>query len=728
MGTRRDCVKRGVGAGGLAALAGNAELEQLEPRALMSVALSDLRIDDAVATPGQVVTLSVDVVGVGGDVPRAATFFRDVNGNGRWDSGVDFDLGAVFDRRGNTFERTFAIPADWRGPTRLVADAVGVSGQWSGGPIGIDARANERPRFESVSVADGGLGFGPVAAARVADDTRVRAVTFFLDRNNNGRWDGAREDGGQDSSLGTVFAPDGTGLYRLSLPSDAANWPRTAVIGIDVVDDDGDWSDGPRTGTCGYYGNWNSSPPSVSNIRVEQDWARTDGRRMTLRVDADDNSLVRAVTFFDDLDDDGRWTPGVDDSLGTVFAPSTRGGRTYELTVTTDFAGRSGAKILADATDFDDQWSPSRVQATARNGGAFVTEFEAHTDEGTRVEFEMKYVFPRYFNRTPPMQMSYLLFLDANKSGAYEVGVDRLLSDGLIPVDQQSGTSRARPRLDLGSDFRSDNWYGTAVTTLSPGGVPVATIASPVRIAVQRSNDPSQPFVTSFDAQVGSSGEIGVVGSRFTLAGTWTAPRGGSAVSFFWDADLNGRWDAGTDVDLGFQAVTGVSGVFNFTGTVTRAMVGVGSFTAVVGDVSNSPERWSQPVSEDVTQIFARPVVGRVTAPGGSFTVNAGSPLVLDVAVGDDRGVRAATAFIDTNNDGLFNGADGAFSATAFELYSGRRDDGVMRLSIGTVGLARGTYTVYIAVSDNHRGDDSASGGRVNGLWSDRFAVRVTVV
>jgi hypothetical protein len=693
-------------------------LDQLEPRQMLSVTLSNLRIDDAAPSPGQAVVVSVDTLAGPGETVRAATFFRDLNANGRWDAGVDQDLGSTTTRTGGTFRKTMVIPTGWTGTARILANAVTTTDQWSANPASLDLRVNQRPRVEDFGVVAGTQGTLPRGYARVSDDSRARAVTFFLDRNNNGRW-----DSGLDDSLGTVFQPDGDGVYRRSLPADPATWPAFPRIGIDVVDDDGDWSSGPRSASASYHGSSSSTPPTVSNLQVRQDWARSDGKRITLSVDAVDNSAVRAVTFYADRDDNGQWTPGVDDSLGTSYRASS--GHMHTITITTDFGGSSSVRIIADASDYDDKWAPDRRSGSAQNGGAFVEEFEAHTDEGTRVEFEMKYEFPRYFGRTPPASLNYFLFLDANKSGGYEPGADTVLDSGTAPVDPQDGDAQARPRLDLGSLFRSDNWYGTAVTSVASGDFTNAII-SPVRLAVQRSADPSQPRIESFDSRVGGSGEIGRVGSTFTLSGDFTAPRGARAISFFWDKNLNGMWDTGTDIDLGWQAASGTSGVFSFQGAVRESMIGFGSFTAVLNDASSGVESWSMPVSDDVTQIFAAPRVRGVT--GQTLNVPAGSPITIDVAFSDDSGVRAATAFIDTNGDGLLNGSDSTFSASAFSLYSGSRSNGTMRLTLATTGLARGVYTMYVAVSDSHRGDDSAPGGRVNGLWSTRYAVQVTIV
>ncbi len=693
------------------------DLQSLESRQLLAVGVSNFTASDLVVTAGQVVTLSVDLSATPGS-PAAAAFFRDMNANNTWDPGIDLDLGSSTSRVGNTFYRNITIGANWTNSIHLVANGVSSTGEWSALPRTLELRVNRAPVFTSFEVTDGGNGIAATASARPSDDSgSIRAVTFFLDRNNNGRW-----DNGLDTSLGTAFTPQPDGSYRIQFSPDPATWPRVPHIVADTVDSDGDWSNDRRSGTINYFNSSQSPAPYTANYEVRQDWASSDGHRMTLSVDAYDNSAVRAVTFFLDYDDNGRWTPGVDDSLGTSYSSSN--GHRHSITVTSDFGGRSGARVVVDISDYDDQWAGTRPWLTAQNGGTgFVTEFEAHVDSGTEVEFEMKYEFPRYFNRSLPTSANYFMFLDADKSGSYDSSIDTVLANGSTPVDIR-GEARVRPRIVLGSNFHSGNWYGTAITSISSGDFTNA-ILSPVRIAVQRSSSTNLPQITSFDDQIGSSSEYGVVGATFTLSGTWEAPLGGRALSFFFDKNLNGHWDLGTDIDLGARAISGLSGSFTYTGTVLSSMVGYGAFAAVVGDNSNSSESWSQPVSEEVTQIFAAPTIRNVSS--SALTAPAGSTFTFDINYSDDSSARAATAFIDTNGDGLFNGNDASYSATSRTIYSGTSRHGTMRLSIDTTGLTPGVYTIYFAVADHHRGHSSLPGGTTNGLWSHRYAMQVTL-
>ena len=278
--------------------------------------------------------------------------------------------------------------------------------------------------------------------------------------------------------------------------------------------------------------------------------------------------------------------------------------------------------------------------------------------------------------------------------------------------------------MTLGSNFHSDNWYGAALTSVASGNFANA-IVSPIRIAIQRSSSELQPRITSLDTEVGSSSEFAVIGARYRLTGTWEAARGGDLISFFFDRNFNGHWDFGTDVFLGNRNINGESGSFNFNGHVQYSMLGLGAFTAVVKDQSSGAESWSVPVSDKMIQILAHPSIINVTP--SALTAPAGTTFDFDLSFSSRRHIRAATAFIDLNRDGIFNGNDPNYAATSTMLTRGSRHAGTMRLSIDTDGLAPGTYTVFFAVGDNYRGDASLPGGTAHGFWSQRYALQITL-
>lgn len=687
--------------------------EQLESRRLLAATLSNFRAEDPVIRPDQWPSFSVDVIPGPGEQVSAVTFYRDVNENGGWDPGIDQDLGVGRRAGGPAGYRLTVGPPGWTGTNRIVADAVTTDGEWAEERVSLDLRITLQPRMEEFGVLAGGPGFLPRAFARVSDDNGIQSVRFYMDLIHDGTWDPT-----VDPIVAEVTTPDPDGVYRAWLPADPATWPMFPMIGSFVTDTDGERAAAAPVATT-YDGFEDSPGPVLSDFRMSQQWEYFDGKRMSFSVRASDNSRVRAVTFFVDYDDDGRWTPGVDESITTKKVASL--GR-YTGELATDFGGKPQISIIADAQDFDGQWSSQRVSVTAQNHGAVVQEVEASWFRGTELKVRVTVGYPMLFGRTPPGELEYFVFADMNHSARYESYEDRVIDSGAVALDAQTGVGRVTRIIDLGSDFTVYLNYGAGITSVA-GNFSQAVI-SPTRFAPLLVHDIYRPQVTSMEVHFGDGAEAPRPGVGFTVTGTWTSVRGARVITLFWDKNLNGTWNPGTDIDLTQQTLSGTSGVFTLQGTLTFQMFGTGAFAASVRDGGPDGGRWSVPMSPHTSQVFSEPIVTRVT---GNRTVAAGSPLVLDASFRDPSSVRATTAFIDVNGDGLFNGTDASFTATAINLLSGARYEGTMRLTLDTTGLAPGTYRLWVASSDYYRGHDLGPGGRMNGLWSGRFGVEITI-
>jgi hypothetical protein len=689
--------------------------DQLEQRNLLSVVLSNFTALPSPVAGGQTLTLSVDAVGTGETV-NAATFFRDVNGNGRWDSGVDVDLGATFaPATGNTWRRTLTVPNTWTGTINIVADARGSSGVWSGAPIATTVGINTRPTVDSFTAPGtgaSGVSFDLETTASDSDGT-VRAVTWFLDRNSNGVW-----DNGIDTSLATSFAPVSGNTYRATVTPNSS-WPINANIVTDAQDNNLAWASNQRSSTVVISGV--SSRPVVSSLVIRQD-ASADGKRMTATVTATDNSAVLAATFFIDNDLDGAWTPNVDQSLGTTFTSS--GPNQFSITFTTDFNGRDSITIVGDAVDHDGLWSNSRQSAVATNDGAWVRYVEAaptgNVGGSTTFDVQAEVTMPNYFARSSAASGTGVLFLDVNANGRFDNGTDTVIQT--VALDSSRGTGATLNGSGV-SVLNTARAAGARFIAFVTSGGSTATYAanamSPYRIETTLADNVNQPRITSQSATVGSASVIAIPGSAYSVSGNWSAAGGGAAVTLFWDANLNGRWDPSSDIDLGFVTVTGTSGTYTFNGTVRQGMAGTGAFTVAVKDQGG---RFGMTYSDRSTQIFRAPTLSNLTSVGGV----AGAIIAVDFDMADDFGTRAATGFIDVNGNGLFDGPDAGYTSTTYSLLSGTRTNGRMRLLINTVGLSAGTYTVYVAASDYYAGDVNAPGG-VQGLWSSRVAIQITL-
>lgn len=691
--------------------------DTLEQRNLLSLALSNFSTDDVIVAAGQSLTLSVDVTPTGETV-TAATFFRDVNNNGAWDAGTDVDLGASFSpATGSTYRRTITVPGTWTGTVNIVADALGSSGNWSGNRQSTSVTVNIRPTtgtFTAPGTGANGVGFNVSTIATDTDGT-VRAVTWFLDRNSNGVWDGSSVD----TSLATSFTPSSGNTYSATLTPDPS-WPINANIVTDVQDNNLDWASTQQSSTVVITGV--SSRPTVSGLTITQD--RTfDGKRMTATVTASDNSAVLAATFFIDNDGNGAWTPNVDQSLGTTF--TTSGPNQYSVTFTHDFNGAQTISIVGDAVDHDGLWSNARVSATATNDGAWVRYLEVApaSSGGGNTTFNLysEITAPNYFGRTSALSGTGVLFLDVNANGRFDDGTDTIVQTASLSATRSVGVAVNQSGVVVADSVRAAGArFYTFVTAGSTSSTYASDRISPYRSETLLQDTSNEPRITSMSVTVGSSTVLAIPGSSFSVTGNWDAGAGGSAVTLFWDANLNGRWDTGTDIDLGFTSITGTSGTYTINGTVRTAMGGTtGAFTVAVKDIGGE---WGRTYSDRSTQIFKAPVISNGSSAGGS----AGSTIQVEFDIADDIHIRASSGFIDVNGNGLFDGSDSTYSATTYSLISGSRTSGRMRLSINTTGLSAGTYTFYVAGTDYYTGDTNAPGG-VQGLWSARTAISITL-
>lgn len=161
-------------------------------------------------------------------------------------------------------------------------------------------------------------------SALATDDVGVRAVTFFLDRNENLRW-----DAGVDQSLGDDFVMDSNGRYSVTVTPDAT-WPGYpwANIVADAVDTEGQWATTRAFRSSSFNG-----VPAVSSawasITIYSEGQQNPYQSVTMyaRVGEPFVYAFGAVnaTFFLDKNFNGSWDTGVDVDLGVGGAPDGRG-------------------------------------------------------------------------------------------------------------------------------------------------------------------------------------------------------------------------------------------------------------------------------------------------------------------------------------------------------------------------------------------------------------------
>jgi hypothetical protein len=311
------------------------------------VARLDTTSSDVIAA-GESVTLTA-IVSPG--VPlRAVTFFYDRNGNGAWDAGTDIDLGADQDPTGG-WTRTFTIPTTWGNANgaRFVANAVNTQNQWGTvtaktSPFSISMG----PRVSDLSVSVTSLNPNQsftLTATTIGGGT-TRAVTFYYDANANGRW-----DAGIDTDLGADY----NGADGWSITTTArSTWAGTATgrFAANAVNTENVWGFVPRS----------TAPLRINDVPVITSAQGSPSTvafntNFQLQANVSDFFGVGLVTFFMDVNGDGRWTPGVDVDMGvgSLLTGTSNSGLWAKQIKATWTPGIY--RFVADARDSDGVWS-----------------------------------------------------------------------------------------------------------------------------------------------------------------------------------------------------------------------------------------------------------------------------------------------------------------------------------------------------------------------------------
>lgn len=666
-------------------------VEQLEQRAFLSTTVSAVSITPDPATAGIAATVVIEASATGG--VRAVSIFRDVDGNGRWTAGVDQALGDIFAAsQDGRFRRAIVPQAGWGRNVRIVADAVSNSGQWSGAPRAVTFTNNARPTATLASLSASSVPRGASITVNIdaSDDTSVRAVTAFLDVDGNGAW-----TNGVDRSLGNDYTRDsGTGQFSITFAA-GIDIGAGGTVRVDAVDADGAWTGAPRSAGSFTV----NAPPALSNMSARWENATPGMPRhpLTLSVDATDDGGVRAVTFFLDLDGNGAWTAGVDQSLADVYAPSS--GSRFSTTVYTDLAGLTSAPIVADAVDMQGLWTGSRPSVTVTPiQTAQIVSFFVDTTIGVSLAAEAW--VPPAGSGSAAQVSGVDYYADINQNGMVDSG-DQLVATGATGTLQSSGAWRYLVRLNS-TQIASlpPNPYGwLAAPRVSTGDGGFVLGAS--RMAVAKSWPIGTPTVTRVVVNTDANA---TVGDAWSVSVTGFAGSTLTGITLFFDTNFNGQWDTGIDVDLGFMTPEENPGTVIFTGTYSTAMRRGGVFTASALVRSGSTDTWSTTRSARPQQIVSGPTTTLVGSPAAS-----GNTITFEIDAVDDFAVRTINAWIDVDNDGIRD--EGETMGTA-SLISGTRTSGRWRLTINLGTAPSGAYTIAWSGIDYSR----ALGG--NGISS----------
>ncbi|MDX2148326.1 MAG: hypothetical protein SFZ23_12465 [Planctomycetota bacterium] len=699
-------LRRGAGSERNRSAAGPAAglFEPLESRSLLSApAIVSASALEPVAVVGQTVTL--ETIATDPDGIRVATWFLDLDGNRWWTRGVDRDLGATWAPTPNptsaTLRKTVPVDASWPAQAVIMTDVVDALGNTSGRPRAIEiTRVN--PSLPTILAAGAQqnlavIGETVTLETTAADADGVRLATWFIDIDGNRWW-----TRGVDRDLGATFAstpnPQVTTL-RKTVTVDSS-WPAQAVIMTDVVDSRGTTSGRPRAIELP-----RAAPPIEGTMTFSRS-VIAPGEAVDLTVQLTGLGSVGSVSFFVDMNENRRWDAGIDQPFGVATSPVSGSPGTWRLSTTAEWNWGSN---VADLSQMAKYWRVVGARVTMSDGSvsplavtntltiapySTLTELRVVGASGSSVTLSASVNtlsasgWIQIAPGGPNTPTGVTFFHDANASGAYEAGVDSILGTVTSPT---SGS--ATYQLSASGSWAYPRQFGAFVTDNRPGGG-----AWPVRLTEQASATIAKPTVSNPRAlsvpKTFRLSPLWIEGEDVRLEVQSTARSGSqlASVTAFYDRNANGRFDSGTDQVIQERAISGTSTTSEFRFAVAgEGMVSIGVFARDTGGGANATGD-----ARTFNVLVTRPV----QASNVTLTPSNSLPRTLEVAMDASTrsGVRSVAAFIDLNNDGVYNGLDRIVSSVA--ASSGSSINGRWRLAADVSGLANGSYSVVITAQN----------------------------
>ncbi len=275
------------------------------------------------------------------------------------------------------------------------------------------------------------------------DDVGVRGVSFFLDRNDNALW-----EPGVDQPLGDRFVPDQDGRYRLSITADAS-WPLWSRIRADAVDAEDQWTGALATTTI-----YPTDVPRIIQLDVRPMPVVDIPGYITLKMTAvvadatQRGALAEGVTFFFDIDRNGRWDAGVDQDLGYTremdnfgnFVLTTRYPLLGYETRIVAAAAKSSSNLLTNPWGPVRTTLPGRIYDVPRIRSVVADNLSLDGGEnqiqiGDTVRFTIE-------AEADQDLLAVTGFYDSNYNGRWDAGVDRHLGEFFFAPDVLAGRAR----------------------------------------------------------------------------------------------------------------------------------------------------------------------------------------------------------------------------------------------------------------------------------------------
>jgi hypothetical protein len=446
-----------------------------------------------------------------------------------------------------------------------------------------------------------------------------------------------------------------------------------------------------------------SAAPTIVSMDVAGGGPVLAYRPFAIAVEAADDVGVVGVSLFMDLDHDRAWNPLVDRPLGDSFVRDTDG--KFNIVVKTDSAWPSIADLVATAVDTEGQWSATSYLPVFPASLPVVTMLSAtyapviSIPEATPIT--MRAIVEEPF-RGGTSVAGVTFFIDNNANGQWDSGVDEDLgystttdADGAFTltayhVPMQGGTLIAASARASDTRFDHTNGFGPVRTT-------------PFNILYDA------PFIQDIQVQNLSGrtgptdGPLFQVGDRVRLTIIVRGQRDLHSATAFFDANSNGRWDAGVDTDLGafWFGPDVISGRARIDFTITpnmnfdyRAFVVASRNQGMDGIWDGGDYNWGATRTKWLN----------IVSPAWLDNIQAippdvqGQPLSIVFNAHDDHSISRFLAFIDANDNGQLDA--GEASTNVARRLSGSFTNGRWNMAIDLTGVAHGNYKLKIFAND----------------------------
>lgn len=331
--------------------------------------------EPVVAVAGDTVRLNVRNVQDDGSVV-SVSYFRDVNGNGSFDPGVDVQVGSS-----TNASTGYAIDAATAGlnPGTIVFFAIAQDNEFqTSTAAATSVRLNAPSQIQSVTSNKSTFKRKDrvtLTAVNPTDaDGTVRGVQFFADTNGNNVIDES-----------DVFL--GSGRKNKSnwiLSTKATNFPGgTYSILATAEDNDGVFGQpSARSVTV------QNEAPTIGKLRPKNGTIREQGEPLILNVNKpqDKDGTVVAVEYYRDANGNRRFDPGVDVLIDTISGPSS----TFTASINSQTLPTGDLTIFARARDNDGLFGPAVSAKVRINAPPTIAGLTAdRTEVGGRERFTL---------------------------------------------------------------------------------------------------------------------------------------------------------------------------------------------------------------------------------------------------------------------------------------------------------------------------------------------------